>query len=127
MALTDLLASSAHAIARGALWALKGGYHESILTGGVTLDVTYPSIVGFDPGGAGRTVVLDGTTAGPGEATHHGMTRVIFNKADAAEDLTVDDADGTTIGTISQNEGAVFYQDEDSGWALVFIITGAIA
>lgn len=127
MSLSDTLSSSAHGIARAALWALKGGYHLSTLSGGQTLDETFPAITGFDPGGSTRIVVLDGTTAGPGEASNHGLLRVIVNRADGAEDLTVNDADGSTIGTVSQNELGIFYQDEDDGWTLVFILTGALS
>jgi len=125
MALTDLLASSAHKIALESLFAVKGGYHlPAPLAGGVTLDSTFPTWCAFDPNnGGGRTIVLDGTTAGPGEASHHGLLRIITNKADAAENLVIDDADGTTIATINQNETGVFYQDEDTGWALVIMFT----
>lgn len=127
MALSDLLASSAHAIARGALWALKGGYHQAALAGNVTLDATYPIVCGFDPDGAGRDVVLDGDSAAAGDAAVDGMLRVIVNRANAAEDLTVKDATGATIGTVSQNEAAAFYHDEDSGWTLICIATIALS
>lgn len=128
MAITDLRDASAHGIANAlfSLFAIKGGYLELVLAAGLTLDVTHPFITALDPGGAGRTIVLDGTTAGPGEASHHGMFRLIVNKADAAENLTVNDADGTTIVTINQDESALLYQDEDSGWGVVFVFATAL-
>lgn len=125
MALTALRAAAQHAIARAALWAIKGGYYQATLTGGVTLDTTYPLWIGLDPGGAGRTIVLDGDAATDSDI--HGLFRIITNRADAAENLTVNDAAAATIGTISQNETGVFYHDEDAGWTLLFIITGALS
>ena len=60
--------------------------------------------------------------------------RTIVNRADAAEDLTVNDADGNTIGTISQNESADYYHDgidadgtAGTGWALIAITTIALS
>lgn len=124
MAIIDLLASSAHKIPLGALFAIKGGFHfPAILTGGVTLNDTFPMWCAFDPNnGGGRTIVLDGT-ATVGEASLHGLWRIITNKADAAENLVIDDADGNTIATVNQNETGVFYQDEDDGWVLVIMFT----
>ncbi len=127
MALTDTLSSSAHAITDFGLVAMKGGYHEDTLSDDATLDQTFPTWVGFDPGGSGRTITLDGTVSAAGEAAFHGLWRVLTNRADGAEDLTVEDFGTNSIGTISQNETGVFYQDEDSGWTLVFIITGALS
>lgn len=58
----------------------------------------------LDPGGAGREVDL------PPEA--EGLSYYIVNAADAAEVLTVkDDAGAVTIGTLAQNERAVFHCD----------------
>ncbi|MEO0604484.1 MAG: hypothetical protein AAF211_23825 [Myxococcota bacterium] len=128
MALTDLLAVSDHGIASAALWALKGGYHESTLTDNVTVDQTYPQIVGFDPGGANRTVTLDGSADAAGDGAVDGLMRVIVNKADAAESLTVQDAAGpNVIGTVSQNQAGVFYHDEETGWALVCLFSIALS
>lgn len=126
MALTDLLASAAHTIVRGALWAALGGYHEDTLTGGVTLGSTYPTLTGFDPGGAGRTIVLDGSTAAVGDGAISGMIRVILNRADAAENLTVNDALANTIATLNQNDAGIFYHDPDTGWTLVAVLTIAL-
>ena len=128
MALTDPLVKSDHGIADHALNAQKNGYRTQVLAAGQTLDNTYPDVVGFDPGGAGRTIVLDGAVGltGSSDPAIHGLTRTIVNLADAAEALTVDDADGNTIATISQNEKASFYHDgrdadgtTGTGWALM--------
>ena len=103
--------------------AQGAGYYTMTASGAVTLNDTYPNLVGIDAGGAGRNVTLDD------EATHKGLLRVIVNRSDAAEDLTVKDSGGDTIGTVSQNELAVFYCDGTAatGWALVAIIAIALA
>jgi hypothetical protein len=121
MALTDLRAASDHAIIAAALFAIKGGYYQATLAGALVLDKTYPSVLGLDPGGAGRNVDLEGTDNG--DAREHGKMRLIVNKADAAETLTVRDAGGTTIGAVLQNRAGLFYHDEDTGWALVAMFT----
>ena len=125
MALTDLLASAAHSIVRGALFAAKGGYTELTLTGGITLDDTYPTFLGLDPDGA-RTIVLDGAAAAAADAAISGMLRVVFNRASGAENITVDDAAGNTIATLNQNDAGIFYHDPDTGWALVAVLTIAL-
>ncbi len=136
MALTDPLVVSDHGIASHALNATKNGYRTETLTRGVTLDETYPGVYGPDPGGAGRTIVLDGAAglSGSADPAIHGLMRTIVNRADAAEDLTVNDADGNTIGTISQNESADYYHDgidadgtAGTGWALIAITTIALS
>jgi len=72
------------------------------LTGTKTLTVTDARMQFLDPGGAGRKVLL------PAEASSSGLDFMIFNTADASEDLTVkEDSDTTTIVTISQNEGGL--------------------
>jgi hypothetical protein len=53
----------------------------------------------LDPGGAGRTVVLQ---AAPSD--YGGLEVTIQNTADAAEDLTIEYPENTTILTISQSE-----------------------
>ena len=80
MASSPSLSREGHGIARDAmaLFAVKDLYATETAAGTVTLDDTYPSIVGIDPGGAGRDVTLDA------EATSDGLTRVIVNRADAA-------------------------------------------
>jgi len=53
----------------------------------------------LDPGGAGRVVVLQ-----LDPSAHRGTEITIVNTADAAEDLTIEYPENTTILTISQSE-----------------------
>lgn len=57
----------------------------------------------LDPDGAGRNVDL------PAEADSAGLEFVVINTADAAENLTVRDDGGTTIGVVGQNEMGMFF------------------
>jgi hypothetical protein len=104
-----------------ALFAMKGVYQSDGAAANVTLDNTYPAIWKYDPTGAGRDITLDAEST-----ANTGLLRIIINGADAAEDLTVKDADGNTIGTVSQNEFGIFY-NSGSAWSLVFIVTGALS
>ena len=73
------------------------------LTGNYTLTDEEPDSMAIDPGGASRDLTL------PGVATNKGRVLRIANTADAAENLVVKNAGGSTIVTISQNEiGTVF-------------------
>ena len=72
--------------------------NNETLSGGKTLTVNDARYQTYDPGGAGRTVVL------PAEAV--GLEVIVSNGADASEDLTVNNDGGATIVTISQNEDA---------------------
>lgn len=133
MALTDPLIASAHGIALWGLYALKNGYRTETLTGTRTLTDADPVICGLDPDGA-KTVVLDGVATSIYDDAIHGLMRCIVNRAGGAEDITVDDATGANIGTISQNEMAVFYHDginadgtAGSGWSVVAIVAIALA
>ena len=103
-----------------ALVMVPGMATTKTLSGAFSLTSSYGSIVKLDPGGAGRTVTLDA------EASASGMIRLIINAADAAEDLTVKDDATNTIGTVSQNEMALFYCD-GSAWNLLAIVTIALA
>jgi hypothetical protein len=69
------------------------------LTGAITIDADSPPLISLDPGGATRVVTLP--------AVEDGLIFVINNTADAAEDLTINNAAAATIGTISQNEAGV--------------------
>jgi hypothetical protein len=96
------------------------------LTGTRVLTVNDPIVCKLDPGGAGRTVTLDGTTTGAGGRS--GAMRVIVNAADAAEDLTVKDASANTIGTVSQNELGVFMtKSSDNTWTLAYLQSIALS
>ena len=99
-----------------ALFGVKNGYGTETAAGTVTLDTTYPSVLGIDPGGAGRDVTLDA------EATAEGMWRFIVNKADAAETLTVKDDGGSTIATVTQNKAALLHCN-GTAWSLACLFT----
>lgn len=76
------------------------GVIQSTLSGNATLSLGSPNYQRLDPNGANRDVTLPAVTAG---AWFH-----ITNIADAAENLVVKNAGGSTIGTLNQNEAAVF-------------------
>lgn len=127
MALTDKLANEGHGIVDGLFgkFAVKSGLYVATLTDNVTLDDTYPSLVKLDPGGSARDVTLDGTAAT--DAAEHGVIRYIVNAADAAENLVLKDAAGSTIATVNQNESALVYHDKDAGWTLIAVIAIALS
>jgi len=78
------------------------------LTGHRTLtlaEVQASRIMSFDPGGAGRNLVL------PAEADCAGLVLFISNTADAAEVLTIQDDTPATVCTPTQNEDAIVFCD----------------
>jgi hypothetical protein len=105
---------------------LVGGFEATTATGDIVLTGKSAQYQAIDPGGSARNVDLP-------EPIKGGFFH-IANKADAAEDITVRQADGsTTLVTISQNETAIVYAEDDKaddaadGWSLFMILTGAIA
>lgn len=68
------------------------------LSGDKTLASTDEQVQVLDAGGSGRNVDLP--------SDEEGLRYVIVNSSDAAEDLTVRDADTNTVVTVSQNEAA---------------------
>ena len=82
------------------------------LTGDLVLTGGFRNVQLLDPGGASRNVDL------PGEK--HGCWFVIFNKADAAEDLTVRDDAASTVATLNQNEAGFFWSDGTSWYFGLF-------
>lgn len=103
-----------------ALITIPLGVHIGTLDNNLTLDATYPNIVKLDPGGSARDITLDAI------ATNSGLKRTIINGADAAENLVVKNAAGSTIGTVNQNELGVFYCN-GSTWVLVYVQTIALS
>lgn len=109
-----------------AIESLANGVLVETLTGTRLLLQSDPIVLKLDPGGAHRDVTLDGTTTGAGGRTGGG--RLIVNAADAAENLVVKNASGSTIVTINQNEAALVMQDSSSGaWTLVCVWTIALS
>jgi len=103
-----------------ALAAVKSAYYAATLTGDLTVDDTYPSMLGLDPGGTHRDVTLDA------EATADGMLRLIVNKANAAENLVIKDDAGATIATANQDEAALVHCN-GTAWSLVILFTAPLA
>lgn len=94
--------------------------HEETLTGTLVLDEQYPNRLKLDPGGANRDVTLDAV------ATSAGLWYHIVNAADAAENLVLKNAGGSTIATINQNEEGIVWCD-GSAWALFRVATIALS
>jgi len=122
MSVTDLNSRSTALDAPdgSALVKTKGSFYTATLTGNITLDATYPKTVKLDPGGSARDVTLDAI------ATNEGLQRKIVNAADAAENLVVKNAAGSTIVTINQNEEADVYCD-GAAWYLICVRTIALS
>lgn len=99
-----------------AMFGIKGGRHDATLSGALTLDPSYPSLLKLDPGGSARNVTLHT------EAESDGAMLWIVNAADAAENLVFKASDGTTtIATANQNESAVLTCD-GTNWSLFAIV-----
>jgi hypothetical protein len=82
---------------------VKSGTVLQTLGAGLTIDRDMPHALFLDPGGATRIITLPDP--------ERGLSFWIWNQADAAEDLTINAPPATTIGTISQNEGAFIMSD----------------
>lgn len=100
-------------------------YNAETLSGALDLSTAanagrYGQILKLDPGGAGRNVTLEA------EADYPGLLRLFVNAADAAEDLTIKNDGGSTIGTVAQNKAALFACD-GTDWTLVFSWTIALS
>ena len=90
--------------------ALLGGVDAITLTGNVTLTETSANLLALDPGGSNRNVTL------PPEETNNGLFFVIFNSADAAENLVVKNDAGSTIRTLNRGEFAILGCEDGSSW-----------
>lgn len=75
------------------------------LTGTLVVDADSPPLLWLDPGGAGRNVDL------PAEADSDGLFFYVVNAADAAENLTVRNDAGGTVGVVGQAEMGFFVCD----------------
>ena len=106
--------------------ALVEGWTAQTLAGDATLTVKDSQFQAIDPGGAGRNVTLPA-----GEL--RGRFMFIANKADADEGIVLLQPDAaTSVCTVSQGDMAIVYATDDiadaatSGWALFFMVSGAI-
>lgn len=88
------------------------------LTGNVTLTRKSAQWLKLDPGGGARDVTLP--------TAEDGLFFWIVNAADAAENLVIKNAAGSTIATVNQNEEAVILCDA-SGWYLHRVATIALS
>ena len=68
-------------------------------------EIREAQIWSFDPGGSARNLVL------PAVGVSRGLVLYIANKADAAEVITIQDADTATVCTPTQNESAIVWCD----------------
>ena len=105
-----------------------GGFNAETLTGTHALTYRDSQFQALDPGGASRNLNM------PAEGSRLGHFFWIANKANAAETLYCNQADGsTTIVNIDQNEAALIYATADgaaagtSGWTLFAVFTIAIS
>ena len=102
-----------------------GGYAKETLAGNRTLTQSDAQVIGFDCGGGGRDLIMP--------PPRKGAWFWVFNQSDAAENLAVKQADGTTaLVTINQNESGILFCDADAaddandGWDLMGLITIAM-
>jgi len=100
----------------------RGGWDTATLAGATTLTRQSGHWQKLDPGGAHRDVNLPAVTR-----QDSGDWYVIGNSADAAENLVVKDAGGSTVGTINQSECGVVYVTAAGAWALFGVLTYAAA
>jgi hypothetical protein len=124
MASSTLHAASAtdglRSLPNGGPLSQKNLVYEATLTGALTVDHTYPNMLKLDPGGAHRDVTLDAVGVSPG------LLRWVVNAADAAENLVLKNAGGSTIATVNQNEEAIVFCDGDE-WILFRVATIALS
>lgn len=88
-----------------------GGSNIETLTGNKTLTVDDARVQVLDPDGA-KDVTL------PPEADSAGDSFIIVNAASGAEAITVKDDAPATVGTVSQNETAIFFCDGTT-WRMI--------
>jgi len=92
----------------------KASVNTETLTDNKTLTTADHPIQILDPGGSARTITLPTAT----DAVD-GKCYWIKNSADAAEIITVADADSNTIGTPTQNETGLFLCVDGTWYGLV--------
>ena len=92
------------------------GTNRETLSANKTIVATDKIIQSYDPAAA-RDITL------PAEAV--GLTYFIVNRSNGAEDLTLKNDAGTTLGTISEDEAALVVCD-GTGWVVVLGATMTI-
>jgi len=90
---------------------LAGGFDELTLAADATLDATSSNYLRIDPGGAARDVTL------PAEESSDGLFFVVYNIADAAENIVLKNDAGDTIETFGQGEFGMVGCD-GTAWAI---------
>ena len=118
MATSDGLTGSANTEGVERHFRMVNGLGVFELAGNLTLTVGHANILKIDAGGSGRDVTL------PAVLTSEGCWFEITNNSSGAEDLTVKNAGGDTIVTISQNEKARV-QCDGAAWYHLGIVTVA--
>lgn len=88
------------------------------LAAGLTMTTQDSPLQMMDPGGSGRTIVL------PAEADSEGLSFLVYNSADNAEDLTFNDDAAVLVGVIGQNEAGLFACDGTT-WRVLITGIGA--
>ena len=107
---------------------MDGGFNEETLAGGKVLTYRDSQYQALDPGGSHRNIAM------PAEGARAGSWFWIANKANAAENLVLQQPDAsTTLATVNQNEAALVFCADDgaaahsSGWSLFAIFTITIS
>lgn len=98
---------------------LVGGFAAETLTGTRTLTLADAQCQALDPGGAGRTVVLPDVE----QVAYDGLFFVVANTANAAESLTITDADSNTVATAGRDEAAIVYVSTAGAWTLFRLLS----
>ena len=105
---------------------MVGGFEATTATGDIVLTGKSAQYQAIDPGGSARNVDLPEPIEG---AWFH-----VANKADAAENIVLRQADGsTTLATLNEGDTAIVYALADKadaaadGWAVFMVLTGTIS
>jgi hypothetical protein len=96
--------------------ALVGAFAAETLTGTRTLTFRDSATLVLDPGGADRDVNLPSVGK-----SHDGACFCLGNSADAAEDLVVKDAAGSTVVTVKPETEAMVYVSASGAWTLLSV------
>ncbi len=101
----------------GPLWFGLGSNAET-LSGAKTVALTDPQFQILDPGGANRNVTFPHVGATGNKRA--GMWYLVYNTADADENLVVKDSAASTIATLNRGEFGLFVVDTGGTWDVAF-------